>query len=279
MPGNASLHRSLKYVPALDGLRAVAVVAVLTAHAAGAVFPGGKTGVILFFVLSGYLISSILMRDLSQSGRIHLGRFYLNRALRLFPAMLIALAGYVVLALAWPAVGKASLTLPTAPWAAVYLSNWYDIAAGAGRSVTGVLGHFWSLAVEEQFYLIWPFLLWAAWRIGRHRGVLMAALIGCVLSYGAKWVLAADGVRQGGTDLAADALLVGCILAAAVHLAPRAVSLVGRWLFWPAAAAFLAALLLGQSASYAPPRRSTLRTRVVADCCPQWRGDRRRRRH
>lgn len=145
---------AVPYSPQLDGLRTVAVAAVAWSHW----LPGYQfglplgAGVHLFFVLSGYLITRILLglREAPQRGRA-VGRFFLRRALRLFPAF------YVVLALAWFA--DVPLVAETWPWHASYLSNVY--IAGVGRW-QGHLSHFWSLAVEQQFYLVWPWLVvWA----------------------------------------------------------------------------------------------------------------------
>ncbi len=145
-------------IPGLDGLRAISIAFVLAAHLNGTQhFPGivnlipgdlGSFGVRVFFVISGYLITSILLSELRRTGDISLRRFYFRRTLRLFPASYIYIAVMAVLA-GWNWVHPARWDFP---FAATYSMNFYD-----GRGWP--LGHLWSLAVEEQFYLLWPFTL------------------------------------------------------------------------------------------------------------------------
>jgi peptidoglycan/LPS O-acetylase OafA/YrhL len=139
------------YAPQLDGLRAVSVAAVAYSHWLPA-WQGGLplgAGVHLFFVLSGFLITRILLGLRERPDRVAaVGRFYLRRALRLFPAF------YVVLACAWAA--DVPLAATTWAWHAAYLSNAWIAWQGAWQ---GHFSHFWSLAVEEQFYLVWPWLV------------------------------------------------------------------------------------------------------------------------
>ena len=147
----------------IEGLRALAVLGVLLWHAGVAWFPGGFAGVDVFFVVSGFLMSSLLLEEARERGRIDIGRFYARRARRLLPAALTALVGTAVLTL---------LFLPRSRWAeiggdllssATFVINWRL----AGRSVDYLdmerapspLQHYWSLAVEEQFYLVWPIVL------------------------------------------------------------------------------------------------------------------------
>lgn len=143
----------VQYRPELDGLRAIAVTSVLLLHAAqNGPFLGGFVGVDLFFVLSSFLITSILADELRETGRLNLGRFYWRRFLRLMPALLFMLAGYLAIApFLWPNYphGRDALV------ASLYLSDY----AYAGWGVPRYLGHTWSLAVEEHFYLLWPFVL------------------------------------------------------------------------------------------------------------------------
>jgi peptidoglycan/LPS O-acetylase OafA/YrhL len=138
------------YVPALDGLRAWAVVLVVAFHAR--VIPGGFVGVDVFFVLSAFLITGILQRELSDNGRIALRKFYVRRALRLGPALMLMLLAYVTFA---PMVWPDHPHLVDATLAALYISNY----TYAFLERPAFIGHTWSLSVEEQFYLIWPILL------------------------------------------------------------------------------------------------------------------------
>lgn len=164
------------YLPGLDGMRALAVVAVMIYHANVDWLPGGYLGVEVFFVISGYLITLLLIAEHERAGRIALGQFWIRRARRLLPALGVMLAlvtSYT--ALFQPsALGQlrgdvvAGLT---------YVTNWYQIWVGQGYTAAGdfaPLRHLWSLAVEEQFYLIWPLVMVAILAKGS-RNLLRAA--------------------------------------------------------------------------------------------------------
>jgi peptidoglycan/LPS O-acetylase OafA/YrhL len=143
------------YRPALDGIRAWAVIAVLICHAPVPHGEGGALGVDVFFVLSGYLITSLLAAEVDRRGSVAFGRFYMRRAWRLWPPLLALL----LLASLLPQYAAIS---PAPIWqsdlvAVSYLSNWWPHIA-SGHSL-GYLSHTWSLSVEEQFYLFWPVLL------------------------------------------------------------------------------------------------------------------------
>jgi peptidoglycan/LPS O-acetylase OafA/YrhL/lysophospholipase L1-like esterase len=214
------------YLPGLDGIRAVAVAAVVAFHTGIPWMPGGLLGVSMFFTLSGFLITGILLRSWEATGGLELRRFYVHRARRLLPALVLVLA--TVLAVAW-AVDRSSLG---ARWdesvaATFYVSNWWTIAAGqdyldffAGPQP---LSHLWSLAVEEQFYLVWPLLLLVALRLLRgDRRALAGLTTGLAL---VSFVLLAVHTTPGldhtrayeGTDTRAGELLVGAVLALALH--------------------------------------------------------------
>jgi len=143
----------LRYNPALDGLRAVAVVLVISDHCGVPVFDQGYFGVDLFFVLSGFLITRLLVDEIDATGRIELWRFYLRRLLRLAPALLLFLAAYMLIAPSiWPQFDFL-LHLRDAALVGFYLSDYSQ----AFWHNPKVLIHTWSLSVEEHFYLIWPF--------------------------------------------------------------------------------------------------------------------------
>ncbi len=168
--GGIKGHERLKrhYLPVLDGLRAVAIASVLLFHATYGRLSGGLLGVDLFFVLSGYLITRLLLQEFQDTGRIRIGFFYARRALRLYPALLCAV---LVTGLFWwlPSVGHSTSYLKASSAALFYFGNFV-------RQHIGALGHTWSLAIEEQFYLLWPFLLVALMRqISTH--ALLAACI------------------------------------------------------------------------------------------------------
>ncbi|GAA4129858.1 SGNH hydrolase domain-containing protein [Nocardioides fonticola] len=164
----------------IQGLRALAVLAVLADHAWGRPV-GGFVGVDVFFVLSGFLITGLLVAERDRKGRISYLAFYRRRVRRLLPAACLVLAATIVAsALVYPA-GRARTITADAVWAFFFASNWHFAAVGtdyfATDGVTSPLQHFWSLAVEEQFYLVWPTLIVltvAAFR--RERRVALIAL-------------------------------------------------------------------------------------------------------
>ena len=149
------------YLPGLDGLRAIAVTAVLVYHANHTWLSGGFLGVEVFFVISGYLITLLLLAEKERTGRVQLGQFWLRRARRLLPAlfvMMAALAIYMSLFRTRP-MGQARGDMLAGTF---YISNWFQIWVGQGYTAAEAfapLRHLWSLAVEEQFYLIWPLVM------------------------------------------------------------------------------------------------------------------------
>lgn len=147
------LASPLRYNPALDGLRAIAVALVVADHCRVPGFNPGYFGVDLFFVLSGFLITRLLVDEIDATGRIDLLRFYLRRLLRLAPALLLFLAAYLLVAPSlWPQLSLL-LHIRDVALAGFYLSDY----AQAFWSNPKVLIHTWSLSVEEHFYMIWPF--------------------------------------------------------------------------------------------------------------------------
>src|ERR687886_1266222 len=164
-----------RYMPGLDGLRALAVLAVIAYHLKLSWAQGGLLGVGVFFTLSGYLITDLLLGQREAVGRLRLGDFWLRRARRLLPALFLMLAVVV----AWVTLLDRS-QLPALRGdvfaAVVYLSNWWYIFSHASYfshfGPPPPLDHLWSLAIEEQFYLIWPWLLWLGLRYARGRYLL-----------------------------------------------------------------------------------------------------------
>jgi len=164
----------------VQGLRAVAVAAVVLAHFGVPGFAGGFVGVDVFFVISGYLITGLLWRELDSDGRIRLGRFYARRLRRLMPA-LVTMVGVSGAAALWLLSGwEIRQQTGSAPFALTWTSNLYFAFRAqdyfAWLQSRDLYLHTWSLGVEEQFYLLWPLLLWALFRSVRSRSGRLAAL-------------------------------------------------------------------------------------------------------
>ena len=209
-PGRASGR--LGYVPALDGLRGLAVLLVISHHVRTPALRGsGQTGVGLFFALSGFLITSLLLGERARTGRIDLKAFYARRAARLLPALLLMLAIVVPVSLRFPHHGD---TPAQALAALFYVANW---ARFVGLVHGKVLGHCWSLSVEEHFYLVWPILLILAMRAGGRRRAAQVALALTGTAVVLRLALLAHGSRlirvEYGSDTRMDALLIGCLAA------------------------------------------------------------------
>jgi len=208
-------------MPGLDGLRAIAVLAVIAYHLNPDWAPGGLLGVGVFFTLSGYLITDLLLGQREATGRLQLGDFWLRRARRLLPALFLTLAVVV----AWVTLLDRSLLqgLRGDVLAAVgYVSNWWNIVREASYFARfgppPPLDHLWSLAVEEQFYLIWPWLLWLGLRYVPWRYTLAGlTLAGAALSAFAMALIYQPGVDPTrvyeGTDTRAFGFLIGAAMA------------------------------------------------------------------
>jgi peptidoglycan/LPS O-acetylase OafA/YrhL len=208
------------YMPGIDAMRALAVLAVFGYHAGLDWVPGGFLGVDVFFVISGYLITSLLLREFRGTGHIELGRFWLRRARRLLPAVgvLIAVA-MIVSAIAEPA--KIDQIRGDALASLFYFANWHFIFAHTsyfeqfGRP--SLFTHLWSLSVEEQFYLFWPLIFAAGMKLFGRGRLLIGVLAGAVGSVVLAWILFNPGHDASrvyyGTDTHAVGLLAGVALA------------------------------------------------------------------
>jgi peptidoglycan/LPS O-acetylase OafA/YrhL len=198
----------LPYRPGLDGLRALAVAGVVLYHAGVSWMPGGFLGVDVFFVLSGYLITSLLLAERRREGSVGFKAFWLRRARRLLPAVLLV----VFVCLRTRGDALASL---------VYLTNWHLIAASHsyfnafGRP--SLLQHLWSLAVEEQFYLFWPLILLGSLKLVGRRYTVLLTVVLALSSTALMWGLYNPNQDPSrvyyGTDTRASTLLVGALLA------------------------------------------------------------------
>jgi peptidoglycan/LPS O-acetylase OafA/YrhL len=232
------LGRDQRYMPGLDGLRAVAVIGVVVFHLGFGFLPGGLLGVSVFFTLSGYLITDLLLSEWRSSGALQLGDFWIRRARRLLPALFVMLAVVSI----WVSIGDPSqlgALRGDVFSSAVYANNWWLIFHHVSYferfGPPSPLGNLWSLAVEEQFYLLWPWLLlgglgWARrgggqgegrarlHRIARRRDVLVGVtLVVAVASAVEMAVLYHPGLDPtrlyDGTDTRAFGLLFGAALA------------------------------------------------------------------
>lgn len=239
-------------VGALDGLRGLAVLLVLGNHAAGSHFPGGGFGVDVFFVLSGFLITGLLLAELERSGRIYFAAFWARRALRLAPA-LVAVVLFVavaprLLALRFPSVEE-FVTWKDVWGPLLYVYNWVSIS---NHDAPSLMPHAWSLAVEEQFYLVWPLVLLAFASAVRRLRVFLGIALGVAIAVMA--VRAASGTSitalyLGTESRGAVMLLSGALVAASISARiPAIVGMIARWT-WPAAALALAILVLTSAQS------------------------------
>jgi peptidoglycan/LPS O-acetylase OafA/YrhL len=206
---------------ALDGVRAIAILLVFAVHTKPQLLVGGRLGVDLFFVLSGFLITSILLREYDATGSIHLGKFYMRRALRLFPALFLV----VVFVIGFTAVterGLLSMTLADARAILLYYFNWRLVGMWPDMGIhNSMFSHLWSLSVEEQFYIVWPLLTLGLLRFRIPRTAVFALLaLGIILPEVARSVLYRGGNALDlyfRTDLRFDGLMWGALTA---------------WLFW-----------------------------------------------
>jgi peptidoglycan/LPS O-acetylase OafA/YrhL len=218
-PESTEVRTGLSWRPGLDGLRGIAIVAVLIFHFKTKPYlPGGGFGVDLFFVLSGFLITTLLLEEWNATGGISLRRFYARRALRLLPAAIAFILVYAAIVLAFndqSFTGQpgTSRTLTYVGYALTYSFNW---PIALGYSAPPGFSHLWSLSVEEQYYLLWPALLLLILRSGiKPRAVLLLTLLAIASSSALPFVLREATWERiyYGSDFRAHELLVGSLLA------------------------------------------------------------------
>jgi peptidoglycan/LPS O-acetylase OafA/YrhL len=204
----------LRRTPALTGVRAVAVVLVMIYHLGLPIY-GGFLGVNVFFVLSGFLITYLILEERLERGRIAFGNFYLRRALRLYPALLALVAIVTLYSLIVPGAVRADDSISSIPAVLLYVANWVR-AFPPSENPLGLYEHTWSLAIEEQFYLIWPLVVWLSLRVfTRIRWVAAVTVVGIAASTVTRLLLPTGdpGRISNGTDTMADQLLWGALLA------------------------------------------------------------------
>jgi len=230
--------RTWSHKPAVDGLRAIAVVAVLLYHGGVSGVRGGFLGVDLFFALSGYLITALLLIERREKGRVDAKAFWIRRAKRLLPAlflMMLAVAAYMAL---FAEAEEATRLRDDGLATILYGANWWYAFSGASYFEgfePSMFRHTWSLGIEEQFYLVWPLIFMAGYRWSRGRTQMLAALAVGAAIVSATLMFMLYSPQAGpsrvfyGTDTRAQALLLGAALAMIMH-APIEHGIPDRWL-------------------------------------------------
>ena len=213
-------NATLTYRSDIDGLRAFAVIAVVIYHAFPSLLPGGFIGVDVFFVISGFLISSIIFSELDAQS-FKFSNFYARRIKRIFPALIVVLlASFIV---GWFLLFENELKQlgDHVSRAALFLSNfilWYETGYFDNAAETKPLLHLWSLGIEEQFYIVWPLMAWLLWRLKDKKMIVIAMLIAVSFTW---------NIWQAERDLTHDfyspltrfwELLAGALVAASINL-------------------------------------------------------------
>lgn len=267
-PESAQRSRTRPRIPALDGLRGIAILLVVASHlGVSSLGQLGGPGVTVFFVLSGFLITTVLLAEHDSRGRVRLRRFYRARLLRLAPAFVVMFAAVAALEL----VLYGAVDYWWAPLLEV--GNW--VSATQGAQALRLLHHTWSLGIEEQFYLIWPLVLIALVSRWGYRGIVAVSAAGMVGSLATTIVLEDSARTAYGTDTNAFNLLAGCLLAGLTMSGPRkappfilalglALIASGSWTGSPVATAALGTVLTIWSATTREHRLMTARPLVAA---------------
>ena len=179
-PGPTLRHRD-----DIQGLRAIAVLTVIASHASVPFLPGGFVGVDVFFVISGFLISQLLFREVERSGRVSIPGFYARRARRILPAATLVTIATVVASAIWLSAIDLVEVVKDSLWAVFFAANIHFAAVGtdyfAAEEPPSPLQHYWSLSVEEQFYLVWPALLLVLVLVARRRALPKRLVFGVLL--------------------------------------------------------------------------------------------------
>jgi peptidoglycan/LPS O-acetylase OafA/YrhL len=260
-PGETAPPFTLGRRPGLDGVRAIAIAAVFAFHFRVAHSFGGYLGVDVFFVLSGFLITALLVQERTRKGGISLRAFYLRRARRLFPALYILLITVTVYAAVRPHQVENQTVRRDVLGSLFYVTNW--INASVGFQPVRMLSHTWSLAIEEQFYLLWPAIVVVLlWRRAPRWAVVSVAIGGVVLSAVDRAILVhhygnVPRVAQGLDTRGAGGLLLGCTLGLLV--AWRLIPAAAERFAAPGAVVGLALLIF----AFVGPRYADARTTAV----------------
>ncbi len=244
----------LPFRPEIQGLRAIAVIAVLLYHVWPATFSGGFTGVDVFFVISGFLITGLLLAELRSDNRIRISHFWARRMLRLLPAASLVLIVCLIASLyLYPETEWLNIARQTVS-SALYVQNWYlDYQAVdylRQYEAATPLQHYWSLSIEEQYYLVWPLLLFTVGKLfgayARIRNAIILLFIGAAFLFSLAYsILWAGGGAQGYFKTAARIweLSAGALLAIlmAEKALPKALAII---LSWSGIAALISAAFL-----------------------------------
>jgi peptidoglycan/LPS O-acetylase OafA/YrhL len=238
----SSTDRNRTFRPDIEGLRAIAVMLVLLDHAGLSRFSGGYVGVDVFFVLSGFLITGLLLKEARETGGISIQRFYARRARRLLPAATLVLIVTVVLSYEVFGQLRANRVAEDARWAALFASNFRSIQQGTdylgAQQEPSPLQHFWSLAVEEQFYFVWPLLILLLASVAKgisvrlKLGVALSLMIVASVAYSVR-LTAVDHTTAyfsplpRASELAAGALLA--VIAPWLLQLPRKAGVIASW--------------------------------------------------
>lgn len=230
--------KGVRYIPALDGLRALAVLAVIAYHTGLPACEGGLMGVTVFFVISGYIVTKILLVEFARTGRISFKGFYIRRVKRLVPAIVLVIAATGALCAVFNHVLLTKMRPEVLP-SLFFVNNWWQILNDASYfeniGLPSPLTHFWSLAIEEQFYLVLPFTLFCVLRFGgklRHRRNLSIIMLILAALSALEMTLLYDPTQDPtrvyyGTDTRAFSLLMGAFVAVlttgAENRVPRAI--------------------------------------------------------
>jgi peptidoglycan/LPS O-acetylase OafA/YrhL len=217
---------TLAYLPALDGMRGVAMLGIMGVHAGVYLTAGGFFLLDSFFALSGFLITSLLIIEWRKRGTIKLGAFWARRARRLLPALFVMLIGVAIIYGIFVPAGTYPTLRGDALSALFYFANWHYIASGSNyfhmTGLTSPLIHTWSLAVEEQFYLVWPLVFLGVMKLTRSLRVLLVVAAVGALASATEMALLYNSTNINrlyfGTDTHAQSVLVGATLAIGVRL-------------------------------------------------------------
>ncbi len=233
--GPSGVGTQLSYMPALDGIRAVSILGIMFNHGGFGWAGGGVISVNVFFVLSGFLITLLLMKEWTRSGTIRLRAFWARRARRLLPALFVLLGAIGFYAVFFAPSGTGSSLRGDGFSTLFYFSNWHQILSGqsyfAQVSAPSPLLHTWTLAIEEQFYLVWPIAVILVLKVSKSPRVLLAVAVAGVLASATAMALLfhlhplADPSRlYYGTDTRAQDILTGAALGILLYGRPKVTS-------------------------------------------------------